>query len=96
MSAVQDILSKAATNPATTPMNAAESFFDAIGLMRGDFAPVGRAVVGFGIGSAVIWAVRPSFAFSSDGHALPWGKGGTSLPWYTLPAALGIFCGLFV
>lgn len=96
MSAIKDILDKASTDPMSTPMNAAEHFFDALGLMRGDFAPVGRAAVGFGIGAAVIWAARPSFAFGPDGSALPWGKGGTSLPWYTLPAAFGIFCGLFV
>lgn len=95
---VTQIIASAAKPPASAPMNAAESFFDSIGLMRGDYAPVGRVAVGFGVGAAVMFAVLPGFAFNADGSAKQWGKGanGTSLPWFAIPAAVGLFCGLFI
>jgi len=99
MSTVDDLFSKLGNGDvASNPANAPERFFDSIGLMRGDFAPVGRAAVGALVGTGIMWALRPGFAFDKDGHAKPWGKGanGTSIPWYTLPAALAIFCGVFI
>lgn len=93
---VASILERAANNTASMPANVAEKFFDSLGLMQGEYSPIGRAAVGAALGSAVIWAVRPSFAFDKSGNPLPWGKDGTSVPWFTIPAALAIFCGVFI
>lgn len=96
MSAIDNILKSAAQNPATTPMNAPEHFFDAIGLMRGEYAPVGRAAVSFGLVSALVWAVRPSLMFTSDGSPKPYGAKGTSFPWYVLPTVAAVIGGVFI
>jgi len=95
---VTQILQRAAKKTVSGPENAAEAFFDSIGLMRGEYAPFGRAAVGAGFGAVIMWALRPSFAFDSAGNPLPWGKGAgsTQVPWFVLPAALAIFSGVFV
>jgi hypothetical protein len=83
---------------ATTPQNSLESMFDSVGMMRGDLAPVMRFGTGFAAGAVLMWALRPGFAFDKDGRALGWkGIGGTAtIPWWAPPAALGVFCGVFV
>lgn len=98
MAQVDSLFTKLGSDPTSNPQNPAESFFDSIGLMRGSYAPVGRAAVGGGLGALIMFAVRPSFAFNADGSPKPWGsgKGGTSIPWFTLPIALAIFSGIFV
>lgn len=95
---VAEIIKRAANAAESGPENAAEAFFDSIGLMRGEYAPVGRAAVGAGVGAAIMWAIRPSFAFDASGNPLPWGKGATAtqVPWFVLPVALAIFSGVFV
>lgn len=96
MSAIDNILKSAAQNPATTAMNAPEKFFDSIGLMRGEYSPVGRAALSFGLASALIWAVRPSLMFNSDGTPKPYGSKGTSVPWYVLPTLAAVVGGVFI
>lgn len=93
---ISSILERAAHDTSSMPANVAENFFDSIGLMRSEYAPVGRAVVGGLVGSAIMWSIRPSFAFDKSGNPIPWGKDGTSVPWFTIPAALAIFCGVFI
>lgn len=78
----------------TGPANAAEKFYDSIGLMRAPWSPVGRMAVGFGLGSAVMWAARPSFAFAEDGRPLDMED--ATVPWWVLPAVLGVYSGVFV
>lgn len=79
-------------DPATTPVGGMESFFDSIGLMRGSYAPAGRAVFGIAAGSLIMFALRPSFAFNPDGSV----KAGARVPWWALPVALGAVFGVFV
>lgn len=93
---IDNILKSAAKNPATNAMNAPEQFFDAIGLMRGEYAPVGRAAVSFALVSALVWAVRPSLMFTSDGSPKPYGAKGTSFPWYVLPTVAAVVGGVFI
>lgn len=100
MAAIDNVFEKMnPTNDANlNPMNAPERFFDSMGLMRGEYAPVGRAVVGGVIGAGIMFAIRPSFAFNSDGSPKPWGSGSgkTQLPWWILPFGLAVFSGVFV
>lgn len=96
MSAIDSILKTAANDPTTTAMNAPEHFFDALGLMRGEYAPVGRAALSFGIASAVVWAIRPSLMFNADGSPKPYGSKGTSFPWYIIPTAAAVVGGVFI
>lgn len=96
MSAIDEIFERVSKKTDSMPANIAENFFDSIGLMRGDYAPVGRAAVGAAVGSALMWSIRPSFAFDKSGNPIPWGKDGTSVPWFTIPAAMAIFCGVFI
>ncbi len=96
MSAIDTILKSAANDPATTAINAPEQFFDALGLMRGEYAPVGRAALSFGLASALVWAVRPSLMFNADGTPKPYGAKGTSFPWYVLPAVAAVIGGVFI
>lgn len=49
-----------------------ENAFDSVGMMRGSAAPVLRAATGFALGSMVMFALRPSFAFDESGKARPW------------------------
>ena len=97
MSAIDSILKSAANDPATTAVNAPEKFFDSLGLMRGEYAPVGRAALSFGLASAVVWAVRPSLMFNADGSPKPYGGAkGTSVPWYVLPTVAALIGGVFI
>lgn len=81
-----------AGDPSVTPANSAESFFDSIGLMRGTFAPAGRALFGVAVGAVLMYAIRPSFAFNSDGSP----KSNARIPWWSIPVAIGAVCGVFV
>lgn len=53
-------------------LDPAENFFDAIGMMQGESAPLKRAAVGAGLGYALAYGIKPQFAFDKDGKALPW------------------------
>src|SRR5512135_1725325 len=91
--AIDAILTKASQgDPSTTALNMPEQFFDSIGLMRGPYAPVGRAAFGIVVGCVVMFALRPSWAFTPDGSPNPKAR----VPWWTVPVALGAVCGVFV
>lgn len=77
-----------------------EKPLDALGLMRGPYSPFYRAGFGFALASILLWAFRPSFAFSEDGQPLPWtrsSKGrGSSYPWWMIAVGTGIVFGVFI
>jgi hypothetical protein len=86
-----------------------EDIFDKMGMMRSPLSPLYRFGFGFVVGSAVIWALRPSFAFDDQGQPLPFNFAGpqmsedgemvsygTSTPWWLIPAVVGAGCGLLV
>lgn len=77
-----------------------EKPLDALGLMRGSFAPFKRVGFGFILASTILWAVRPAFAFSEDGKPLPWSKttrgGGASYPWWMIALGVGFAFGVFI
>jgi hypothetical protein len=80
-----------------------EMFFDALGMMRGRFAIVKRSILGFGLGTLIMWYWQPSFAFYR-GIPRPWkafGDNGdvpaTWVPWWlALPVPLVLLFGLFI
>jgi hypothetical protein len=80
------------------PQGVVESFFDSIGLMRGELAPAKRAAFGIVVGSRVMFAVRPGFAFDKNGNPLPIGRGPrhTMVPWWAPGVALGVVFGVFI
>ena len=95
MTAIDQIFDKlGAGDPTSNPLGAPEQFFDSIGLMRGEYAPVGRAAFGVGLGTVVMFAIRPSWAFEKDGTPKPWSQ--SRVPWWTVPVGLGIVCGVFI
>jgi len=86
----------------STPQNAFERFFFSIGLMTGPNAPWYRFGFGAALGAILMWAVRPSFAFTDQGRARPWSifaptdPDSTMIPWWLLPVGLAFFFGVFV
>jgi hypothetical protein len=99
---VDKILASAGGNlPAIPLITPLENVFDSMGLMSGPLSPVWRASVGFGAVSAVMWAVRPGFAFDPSGAPRAWvhaqnSASSTAIPWWVLPAGAAILCGVFV
>jgi hypothetical protein len=86
---------------ANMPANAAEKFFDAIGLMRGPMSPVYRGAFGFLAASALLFAVRPGFAFNGDGSPRQWAAmsprdDATPVPFWVAGLLVGAYCGLFI
>lgn len=82
-----------------------EKAFDSVGLMRGAFAPLGRAGVGFAIGTGVMYALNgvhlAGFAFDESGNPRPWkyqqnSENATSVTWWMPGLALGAAFGLFI
>ena len=73
------------------PQNMAESFFDSIGMMRGDSAPILRAGAGAVLGGIVMFAFRPSFSFNKDGSAKTFAE--TPVPWWGVAGVVGVVCG---
>lgn len=54
-------------------LDPAEEFFDAIGMMQGETAPLKRAAVGAALGYAVAYTMKPGFAFDPvTGKPRPW------------------------
>lgn len=64
--------------------------------------PGKRFIVGTAIGTALVWAMRPSGAFNSAGEAKPWvllsdpSEDSTSLPWWALAIAPGVIFSVFL
>lgn len=98
LEAVETVLRNASQDPVSTPLNGAEAFFDSMGLMRGAYAPVGRFTFGVVIAGAALYAVRPSMFFHDDGKPRSWGsgKGQSAIPYWSIPLAAGIVCGVFI
>ena len=63
-----------------------EMFFDALGLMRGTFAPMKRFVFGGGLALIIMMAYKPSYAFSR-GAIRPhvWTAGDSPVPSTWIP-----------
>lgn len=84
------------------PGNAVESFYDAIGMMRGPNAPMYRALFNFTVVGGILYATKPAFAFEPNGQARPWkaldpnNKSATSLPWFMLPFGAAVIGGVFI
>lgn len=54
-------------------LDPAEEFFDAIGMMQGETAPLKRAAVGAAVGYAIAYTMKPGFAFDpTTGKPRPW------------------------
>lgn len=69
--------------------------------MRGSYAPAGRAAFGFAATGALLWAIRPSFAFDETQGPRPWSAtspnpGATKVPWFVPALAAAAYCGLFI
>ena len=53
-------------------LDPAEEFFDAIGMMQGDSAPLKRAALGAVLGYGLAYAFKPKFAFDDQGKPKQW------------------------
>jgi hypothetical protein len=98
MSGIDELFQRLGENPEINAGNAAERFFDSVGLMRGPMAPAGRGAFGFLAGSVVMYAARPSFAFNKDGSPKAWGKGSNAavVPWWVVPVGAALVCSTFI
>ncbi len=78
-----------------------EGAFSGLGLGDGAFAPVARMGAGFVVGSLVMEAVRPSFAYT-NGARRPWAvtnpseAGRTLFPWWVPGLITGVAFGVFI
>jgi len=92
----------AAASATDSSANAFVYFFDSIGMMRGEMAPVYRAAFGFSVGTAAMFLFRPSFAFDASGAVRPWrfsdpgSRSATGVPWFVVPTVLAIISGVFI
>jgi hypothetical protein len=85
-------------------MGKIENAFDAVGLMRGSLAPLGRAAVGFAVGTGVVYALNgvhmAPFAFDEYGMRRPWiyddPENGTSFTWWMPGLGVAILFGMFI
>ena len=68
--------------------------FDALGMMQGPYAPLLRFGFGFGLGTLVIYAIRPSFAFDASGEPLPVGI--AKFPWWGVSLAVAATFSLLI
>ncbi len=69
----------------------------------GDWAPAARSAAAFVVVSAVVWGVRPDFAFAANGEPLRWAynpprvKGRwTWVPWWMPGLAAAAVAGVFI
>jgi hypothetical protein len=67
-----------------------------------DTAPK-RAIVGYAVGTALVWAIRPDVCFDANGDPKPWvllgqqtGSDATSLPWWGLAAIPAVIFSVFI
>lgn len=80
---------------------AIESGYDSLGLMTGASAPAKRFIFGNLVGSGLVLAIQPSFAYSK-GKQRPWAltnpgaPNKTALPWWMPGLAFGFFSGFLV
>lgn len=90
------------TGMVTSVYDRIEMLFDALGLMRGTFAPMKRFVFGGGIALIIMMAYQPKYAFSR-GQIRPhvWMAGdspvpSTWIPFWVPPLLTGLFLALFI
>ena len=82
--------------------DAAEGFFNSLGIMTGSMAPVGRGAVGFGAVWLVEEAIKPAVMYRADGTKRPWSitatndPDSTPLPWFMLPTVGAIVASVFI
>lgn len=79
-----------------------EDLMDKFGLMQGEYAPVKRALVGAGLGAAVVFGLKPSLFWTKDGHLAPWrvtnpkDPDATPFPWYLAVALPAVVLGVLI
>lgn len=79
-----------------------EGVYDALGLMRGTAAEARRFVFGNIIGAGLVYIIKPTSAFTSDGRARPWAllqpdsPEKTAFPWWMPGLLLGAFSGFLI
>lgn len=79
-----------------------EGAYDSIGLMRGPSAPAKRFLFGTLVGSGIVYALKPEFAFNRDGTPRAWAlsnpqaQNKTAIPWFLPGLAFGFFSGFMV
>lgn len=79
-----------------------EDAMDSLGLMEGEYAPVKRALVGAGIGAAVVFGLKPALFWTKDGHLRPWGlthpddPDRTPFPWFLALAVPATILGVLI
>lgn len=104
MSRAKEMLDEALAPHTGDDLSIIERLFDAIGLMRGPYAPFMRFAVGFGALYIVQDYLRPSLSYD-NGNPRPWvfdprqntsGLTPTYIPWWFYPLGGGALCGLFV
>jgi hypothetical protein len=88
-----------------SPVDLVEQGFDAIGMMRGSYAPFKRAVTTMGAAALVVHFIQPKLFFV-NGQARPWALltknpeasviPPTNFPWYSIPIGLGLIAGVFI
>jgi hypothetical protein len=102
---LDQVLKGAQNNVAAFPLiGKVEQAFDSVGLMRGSFAPVGRAAVGFAVGTGIIYALNgmhlAPWAFDEYGNRRPFKyddpENGTVLPWWAPGLGLAVLFGGFI
>lgn len=90
------------TDALITATDKVEGVFDAMGLMQGTFAPVGRGAVGFAFGTWAAEAIRPEVSYNPNGTRRPWvlttpdAENPTYIPWWTWGALTGLFCSTLI
>jgi hypothetical protein len=79
-----------------------ENFFSSLGAGSGVLAPLLRSGIGFVIGTTIVFAVRPSLSFNSDGTVRDWAlsnrhsPNSTYFPWWFWGFLLAFFFGTFI
>jgi hypothetical protein len=81
-------------------MNPLEGSLDAIGLMRGDMAPLKRFLFGTAVAYGVVIAIQPQSMFI-QGQARPWSltspeAEATNTPHWLIPVTVGAALALFI
>lgn len=90
------------SGPIESVYGGVESLYASFGLMSGDGAEAKRFVFGNLVGSGIVFALKPSFAFASNGEPRPWSllnpqsPSKTALPWWMPGLAFGFFSGFLV
>lgn len=99
---VSRIIDGPSSGPLEKVYDGLEGLYDAFGLMNSDGAEAKRFVFGNLVGSGIVFALKPQFAFTSSGEPRPWSllnpqsPAKTALPWWMPGLAFGFFSGFLV